>query len=240
MNLDFKNFIEGRSWMPVGGAFGKTGAKPQGKPTKIDPFDDRAEYGTRIKQGKTIEEEICNKLTEEIGWVIKPSSAQQDKYEGIDGWIVSIDGGKTTCQHIPIQIKARKNSSGNDILWETVKPWRQDLNFDEKVMYTGKDMKCKAVYLVSVGNNGSTVRIRQVSEIIQKAKEMTEQLIQNFRATGKKFAQTQWGEARVVKDPSQQANFNLRGDVFKINCFIKPEVCTWKQDVTLKNPIGQF
>lgn len=232
--MNFKNFIES---FP---AYAKKMVRPQGKPTNLS-FDDTLDYNARIKKARTIEEKIRTTLAAEVGMVIKTSSANQDKNEGIDGWIVSKDGGKTPCAHIPVQIKIRKNSSGNDILWETIKPWTQfvNSNFEElgDKAFSGKDMKCKATYLISIGNNGSTVRIRKVDEVKTAAKELAQELVKQYRATGQNYAKSNMGEARITVDPSRQANFSQFLTTQKVNCFIYPGALSWKLDLNLKNPI---
>lgn len=220
--LAFRNFFfEG----------GLLGQKPR--------IDHSANYQSRIQAGKSIEKEVCDKMAQEFNWISTPSTSYQDKYEGIDGWITETNGRKT---HLPFQLKVRK--TGNDILWETIKPWNRNIvNYFEDAndqIYTGKDMKCKAAYIISLGNNGSTLRIRSVSETIQKAKEMTKELIQQFRATGATTANTQWGQIKIVKDPSQQANYHMKGDVFKVNCFIRPDAFEWKHDFQFKTPISNI
>jgi len=219
------------------GEFGGLGQPRSGR--NKQPLDDTANYTSRIEAAKQIELEIRDRLATELGWQTIDATEDQDKYDGIDGWITNQDGKGV---HIPFQIKARKNSSGNDILWEAIKPWKISLvdNFEDlgNDVFSGKDMKCKSEYLISANNIGNTIRIRNVSEVMAKAKKLTEALVQNYRATGNTFAKTQDGEARVVKDPSQQANFHMRGNIFKINCFISPHEFEWKQDVNLKNPIS--
>jgi len=205
------------------GEFGGLGSPHQ-------PFDDTADYKSRIKAGAIVENNIREKLITELNWEIEPATDEQDKYDGIDGWII----GETK---IPFQIKARKNTSGNDILWEAVKPWHRNLisTFEDMgdAAFTGKDMKCKAQYLISTSNNGCVIRIRNVQETIDKSKKLVLALIKS----GDNFAYTEDGEAKIVKDPSRQANFNMSGNTFKINCFIKPNVYAWKQDFVLENPI---
>ena len=244
IDLDFKAFLEGRGGVVAGGAFGKFGGlgNPRRSQNSKTSFDDtNSNYQARIQAGKGIEAEIRDRLTNELGWIVKPSTTSQDMHDGIDGFITSLDAGKTKT-FIPFQIKARKNTSGNDILWEAVKPWNRNLinNFENigENAFTGKDMKCKAQYLISTSNNGSTIRIRNVGETISKAKKLVEALIQNTRATGNTWGKTADGESKVVKDPSQQANFHMSGDTFKVNCFIKPDSYEWKKDFTLKKPIA--
>jgi hypothetical protein len=239
VNFNFKEFLEARG--AVGGAFGKFGKQKSRYNVMGGPIDDTADYKSRIQAGKSIEEQIRNKMDEELGLIAKPATSAQDKYEGIDAWIIG-NRNENSKTSIPIQIKARKHTSGNDILWEAVKPWNKQLisSFENSgnQVFTGKDMKSKAHYLISISNDGSTIRMRYVSEIIDAAKKMVEAFIQNIRATGRTNASTQWGEIRLVKDPSKEANYRMSGDVFKLNCFIRPDALEWKRDFQLKSPIG--
>jgi hypothetical protein len=241
--LCFKDFLEGR-FGPVPGAFGKYGVKTPGMRTgSLDHSNNN--YYARIEAGKSLENEIRQSLAE-LGIVTKDSSARNDQNMGIDGYITSFDGGRTPKNPaLSFQLKARKSASGNDILWESVKPWSDKIKtrFEEMgdFAFTGKDMRCKANVLLSLGNNGSIVRIRQVPETIQIAKKMTALLIEEMRRSGRTATRTQWGEARLVKDPSYQATATTSlasGGVFKINCFIQPGAYEWKQDIQLKTPIS--
>ncbi|RDJ35669.1 MAG: hypothetical protein DWQ19_12690 [Crenarchaeota archaeon] len=240
LELNFKEFLNEARRGPVPGAFGKQGRNRPRYNVTTQPLDDAGAYQVRISAGKNIEQQIREKL-KEFNILTTPASSHQDKNLGIDAFITSTDGG-TTKTSIPIQIKARKNASGNDILWEAVKPWNDNIvsSFEElgDRVFTGKDMKSKAKYLVSMSNDGNTIRLRSVEETIQMAKKMVEEFIHNYRATGRKVANTQYGQIRLVKDPSQEANYNLRGDVFKLNCFISPDVYSHKKDLTLQTPIG--
>lgn len=217
LNLDFKNYIERLVEM--------TG-----------------DYEERISKGRTIEQQIRQAMQQEMQWITIDSSKNDDIYGGIDCWITSTDGGKTKSSHVGLQIKARK--SGNDVLWETIKPWDQMTasTFHDKgdKAFTGKDMRCKANLMVSVSNDGSTLRFRNVGETKEIAKKMATELVENYLAKGFKWVKTKWGEARISKDPSQQATYNYRGDIYKVNCFILPNSFEWKKDFNLKTPISLF
>lgn len=219
LNLDFKNYMENLNEMNSAGS-----------------------YSSRISQGKEIEINIREAMKRDMQWITVDSSSQDDMYNGIDCWVVSKDGGKTKNAQQPIQIKARKNASGNDILWETIKPWNQNTAtaFHERPdsVYTGKDMKCKADLILSVSNDGYYLRFRKVSETIQIAKQMAKELVEVYMSKGFKIVKTKWGEARILKDPSQEATYNQRGNIYKVNCFIMPNSYEWKQDVKLTKPIG--
>ncbi len=244
IEFSFKNFLEGRGGVVTGGAFGKFGGLGTPRYQQNQPrtkLNDKGDYNSRIVAGKGIENEICERLKSELGWLTEPASANEDKFEGIDGWITSMDNGKTKVR-LPFQIKARKSTSGNDILWEAIKPWNRSLiNTFEGAgdsIYTGKDMRSKAQYLISTSSDGGTIRVRYVKETIEKAKELVKELILNSRATGNSYATTSFGQARIVKDPSQQSTYSMSGDIFKVNCFIHPDAFSWKQDFKLKKPIG--
>lgn len=226
-DLDFREFLEARG--PVGGAFGKTGRQNR--------YGAMGSYNDRIAAGKDIESQITSRMTDELGFKIMPTTSHADKNKGIDGWIV--ENGKS---YIPIQMKTRANASGNDILWETVKPWEDRIvsTFEQlgDRAFTGKDMKSQAKLVVSISNDGRIVRLRSVTETIDKAKEMAEAFVQNYRATGRNFTTTQWGQIRLVKDPSRQSNYWQSGEVYKLNAFLNPDAFNWKKDFTLRQPIG--
>ncbi len=216
-NLDFENFILN------------------------EVMDSTANYELRIAQGKPIEYQVREALQKEMGWITRDSTAGADKHKGIDAWVVSEDGGKTKIAQVPIQIKVRKNTSANVIFWESIKPWREDLptiyhNEGNKI-FNGKDMRCQARFLVSLSPNGALLKFRKVDEVLNTAKRMTLKLLEVYRATGRTFAETDWGEVAVVKDPSQEANFNQKGDVYKVACKILPEAFEWIKDLPLKQPI---
>jgi hypothetical protein len=231
ISLDFKQFLEARGQIATPGAFGRFGT-PKNRYNMPKPFDDSADYNSRIAAGKKIETQIIEKLNK-LGYISKPTTAREDMYDGIDGWFIQIDGQKV---NIPYQIKARKGSSGNDILWETIKPWNPKLIQQAEELgdrlYTGKDMKCKAELLVSTSNDGNIIRLRSVPETIKKSKELVGMLILNFRSLGKPFAKTSYGETKLVTDPSQQANFSMSGKVSKVVCFLNPDAYQWKKDLT--------
>lgn len=193
-------------------------------------LDPRLDYATRIAQGRGLESEIKDRIKTEWGWDILPSTPNEDKHLGIDGWINDPTQGR-----VPVQIKAR--TSGSDILWEAIKPWSYDLTpgLQDK-NYTGKDMKCQARLLISVSNDGTMIRLRKIDEIKQKAKLITEAFVSKFGEDRILTVSTPWGEGKLVRDPSAQANFSM-GNVLKLNCFILPEVLAWKKDVRLKTPI---
>lgn len=202
---------------------------------------DTMDYKSRIAAGHQVEDKLFAALAEN-GVIIQRSNGNQDRNYGIDGWIVSTDGGKTQLpQRKSIQLKIRKNSSGNDILWETIKPWNPSLisSFESAGdrAFTGKDMKCVADLLLAVDKSGDLVRIRKVEETISIAKKMATELIHQMRATGRQSISTAWGTASIVKDPSQQSNYRLSGDVMKVNCFISPGTYQWKQDLRLKSQV---
>jgi hypothetical protein len=232
-DLNFTEFLEAR-YGNVGGAFGK-----QAKSAFDDGNDN---YDARIQAGRALELQIRDRLAE-YGVMTAPSSRGSDQNYGIDGYITSVDGGKTKkSPQTSFQIKARKVSSGNDILWETIKPWNDRIktNFEElgDAAFTGKDMRCKAELLISLGNNGGIIRIRRVAEALDIARKMTKELMQVLRATGTPTCRTRWGEARLTIDPSRQATAGIYGSkIEKINCFISPGAFEWKQDVQLKTPI---
>lgn len=236
--LNFKEFLNEGPRGFTKGAFGKS-VLPQGRP-QID--DTSSDYTARINAGKSLEQEIRLRL-EELGIITTNSNFKEDTQLGIDGYILSNNGGKTNLTPpIPFQMKARKTSSGNDILWETIKPWNESLlNLYElqDQSFTGKDMRCKAKILFALANDGKTIRVRKIAETIDIAKKMTTLLIQEIKK-GRTSVNTKWGQARLTIDPSQQATFNQSGTVKKINCYIMPGAYEWKQELQLKTNLGEI
>lgn len=236
--LYFKDFLNEGPRGFTKGAFGKS-ALPQGRP-KID--DTSNDYMARINAGKSLEQEIRLKL-QDLGIITTNSNFKEDTQFGIDGYVISNDGGKTKLTPPqPFQMKARKTSSGNDILWETIKPWNESLlNLSElqDQAFTGKDMRCKAKILFALGNDGKTIRVRKIGETIDIAKKMTALLIEEIRK-GRTSVNTKWGQARLTTDPSQQATFTQSGNVKKINCYIMPGAYEWKQELQLKTNLGEI
>jgi hypothetical protein len=207
-------------------------------------FSSAANYSARVYNGHGLEYEIRQAMREDLGWITKDASPRDDMHGGIDCWIVSKDNGKSKISQIPLQIKARKNSSGNDIKWETIKNWTDNIGttFQQlgNKIFTGKDMKCTAQLLVCVSNDGQYLRFRNVSEILDISRDLGKNLIETYLSNGRKVFSNAKGQIRVLKDPSQQSNAVMRGDVWNACSFISPDAFEWKWDVKLSAPIDLF
>jgi hypothetical protein len=110
----------------------------------------------QVQFGKTIEGHILQQCVDVCGYDILPPTNEEDKYEKIDGWwdmvkwehkkkksqapmLVAKEGQPShQVRRVPIQIKYR--DSGDDVLFEAIKPWRTMPLFS-RVNRTGRDVK---------------------------------------------------------------------------------------------------
>lgn len=116
---------------------------------------DNPNYAQRIAGGKRVEAQILNGFRK-LGFKIDNPTAEEDKYDKIDGWWHGKKG-----KRYPVQIKFRQ--SGDDILFELIK------DIDRKI--EGRDVISKAdVYLVA--DRQGTTRMYLTKPIKEQAKKM--------------------------------------------------------------------
>lgn len=157
---------------PVGGAFGKTGPKPQQKGAREvgnythtrDQQSTLQNYDQRVAFGRTQEEKIVNAAKKNCGMEILPATANQDKYSKIDGW------WNKNGRRVPVQIKYR--DSGDDLLFEVIKPFHS-VPLLGKFNTLGRDVKppgrpanefntdmiTGAQYLLHLNQTGSVITV---------------------------------------------------------------------------------
>ena len=114
-----------------------------------------ADYSQRIDAGKKVESKILDALRK-LGHSIDNPTADQDKWEKIDGWWHGTKGGL-----FPIQVKFRE--TGDDILFELIK------DIDKKIQ--GRDIISKAVVYLVTDRSGTT-RMILTKPIKEKAAEL--------------------------------------------------------------------
>lgn len=174
----------------------------------------------RVKYGKAIESKIINALTKQ-GWVVSLPSSNQDRFDKIDGVLISSQESFPVALPAPIQIKYR--DTGNDLLMEVC--WLFDGNFDQPVynLLTGRDMKGKAKLYVSLDQNGETIRVRLAEEAKKNALELLKNLIKNRS----KVFTSELGQIRITRDPKDGRK--------KINAFINPDSFFWTKNYPIGN-----
>ena len=140
----------------------------------------------RVRYGKEIESKIIESLINH-GWKISTASANQDKFDKIDGILISSKDPMPVKLPAPIQIKYR--DTGNDILMEVC--WLFDGDFSKPIseLLTGRDMKGKAEIYVSLDQNGETIRVRLAKE----AKENALKLLKGLIASRKRVFSSELG-----------------------------------------------
>ncbi len=111
-------------------------------------------YQERIREGKVKEKLILDTLRQQ-GMVIEDATADEDKNDKIDGWIVE-DG-----KRYALQVKFRE--TGDDILFEVVK------DLDKNI--PGRDAISKAHYYLVVDRYG-TARLFLTAPIKKLAQQM--------------------------------------------------------------------
>jgi len=97
------------------------------------------DYTERVRQGKEKESVILDTLRA-AGMSVKSPTAEEDKVQKIDGWIIDTKGVRHS-----LQIKFREN--GDDILFEIIK--------DIRLNTAGRDMICQAEYYFVVNSRGT-------------------------------------------------------------------------------------
>lgn len=179
-------------------------------------------YGNHIG----LEQKIRRAMYENLGWLTKDASSNDN---GISCWIVSKDGGRTKIAQIPLHIETRKNFSGNDILWETIQPWTDEIGTTYQHLgnrtFNGNDMHCDAQLMVSVSNDGEYLRFRKVGEVLEIARQLGKGLIETYLSNGNKVYSNEHGRIRV-KDKDQ------------VTAIISSNSFNWKWDVKLEEPIA--
>ena len=112
-------------------------------------------YSQRIHAGKQVEHRILASLRK-MGHKIENPTADEDKYDKIDGWWID-----KHLKKYPVQVKFRQ--SGDDILFELIK------DIDKKI--EGRHMLSKAVLYLVADSSGKT-RLLPTSQIKKKASEL--------------------------------------------------------------------
>lgn len=186
-------------------------------------LDAASNYGSHIG----LEQEIRKAMYENLGWLTKDASSK-DNDNGISCWIVSKDYGRTKIAQIPLQIENRKHYSGNDILWDTIQPWTDEIgttyqHLGNKI-FNGKDMRCDAQLMVSVSRDGEYLRFRKVGEVLEIARQLGKGLIETYLSKGNKEFSNSNGRIRV-KDQ-------------QVTAIISSNSFDWKWDVKLSEPIA--
>jgi hypothetical protein len=167
----------------------------------------------RINSGKAIEGKIIDALRVQ-GWDIQPASVQQDMFDKVDAWWTLKTGTR-----IPLQIKYRDKSGGNDIFMEVKRDYQRNL--------PGRDMNSKAQIYVTLTNDQAKVILVKVDEAKKIALGMADELeaMQKINPTANRKV-THHGMIMVNPDPRTQ--------VLKLKAYIKPDTFAWKQVVPVK------
>jgi len=174
----------------------------------------------RVRYGKEIESKIIKSLIHQ-GWEVSQVNSNQDKFDKIDGILISSKDPMPISLPAPIQIKYR--DTGNDLLMEVC--WLFDGNFNKPIqeLLTGRDMKGKAELYVSLDQNGETIRVRLAKE----AKENALSLLKGLLSSRKKVYSSELGQIRITKDPKDGRQ--------KINAFINPNSFFWTKNYPIEN-----
>lgn len=222
-------------------SFGKFGGL--GNPDcNINPNVEKAfNYEKRIKDAKILEKKFFEKLKNELGFIVKEPTESEDKFLGIDGYLISINNNKTKLkEELPFQLKIRnKKSEKEDILIEVIKPWFPSCDFNrlKDNAFTGKDIKCKAKLLISVAPDGKHIRLRKMEETIENAKLLANSFLQNFRQTEEKSFNNELGEAKIIQEKFKESTANLCGDIKKLVVFLNPNSFKWKKEIAFRSPL---
>lgn len=199
------------------------------------------QYEKRIKDAKKIEKKFFQKLKDELGFIVKESTEHEDKFYGIDGYLLSLNNNKSKLkEEFPFQLKIRnKNSIKEDILIEVIKPWFPTCDFErlKDNALTGKDLKSKAKLLISLAPDGQLIRLRKMEEVIQNSKLLTNMFLQNFRIKNEKFLNNEFGEARIIQEKCQESTANLGGNIKKLVVFLNPDNFKWKKEIQFNTPL---
>ena len=175
---------------PVGGAFGRGGAKPKKKKKKMGGAYGRpvpqpqartgahgmsgeTDYELRIAAGRKLEADIFNRL-KGMGLQVRNASKREDMYDKIDFWITI--GG----QEYSAQIKQRE--VGDDIIFEVYK----DI-YDQTAAPNGRDYIGKAHFYVVVtpAQRGYVVKTDAIKNVVNEF--LQENGIENGFYKGAKF-----------------------------------------------------
>lgn len=198
--LNFKNYIENNIEEAVHGS-----------------------YSYRVKIGKQKEYEIMQVAASELNWNFEEASESEDRNEGIDFWVTKVKGQKIS--RIPIQVKSREGSKYSDLIWETVKPFYEQLKDEyskkHSIKFTGKDIKCKAKYVLFLNNLGNEISFFYTDQIQENAKFLTNRFFENLISIGDNSPfQNSIGKVSLLLDPDEESNYRLRGDIYKIICHL--------------------
>ena len=222
--------------------FGKFGGIGDSSIVKHSNVPKALEYEKRIKKAKIVEDSFFDKKKKEIGFVIRKPTDFQDMHQGIDGFLISINNGKSFLKNqIPFQLKIRnsKDESQNGILIEMIKPWFPSCDFQllKEKAFTGKDFKCKAELLFSLSSNGKSLRMRKMKEVISNSVLLTNAFLKNFE-TNKTFVfENQYGQCRIIREKFEESNAHLAGKIQKLVCFLNPDEFKWKKDVEFQTKL---
>ena len=141
-------------------------------------------YDDRIRAGKGLEANVLNNLRN-MGYKIKDPTAQQDKFDKIDGWWVG-KGGK----EYPLQVKVRE--TGDDVLFELM----SDLDRNK----LGRDMVSSAILYVVKNRSGKT-RMFRTDDLKQTAKKILNDILKDIQKEPNKTRWTGGGwEAKIQID----------------------------------------
>jgi hypothetical protein len=171
----------------------------------------------RVKSGKEQEARILQAMIREHGWNINSASASQDKFDKIDGFLLSAPEPPPISLPAPIQIKYR--DTGDDLLMEVVWEFRnQQVNLDQ--LLTGRDMKGLAKIYLCLNKIGTLARVRLADE----AKSFAKKLLEGLLLSGKKIYSIGKSQIRITEDPENRRP--------KINAYIDPNdsFFSWKKD----------
>jgi hypothetical protein len=169
------------------------------------PYYKRQGYNQSVQSGLRGEEQVRKQMNKHCGWYVEPSTQDQDKYQGIDGHLVS--GISKT----PIQIK--RQMTGNRIGYEVARDFHSnDPNQPPDALQlvgllNGKDWKTQAELYVL--RNMDNTQIRVVS--VQEARQMINQAIGNWKQALVKFAQV----------PAMLQRYRVAFNDGKISMFLK-------------------
>lgn len=175
----------------------------------------------RVEFGKNKEAQILHAMKTQHGWSVQEAKTNQDKYQKIDGILISSPDSLPVSLPAPIQIKYR--DTGNDLLMEVSWSFNGDYNTPTEKLITGRDMKGLAKLYVSLDLSGDLVRVRLADE----AKSIAKKLLEGLLATRKKFFNIGNHQIRIVSDPDDGRQ--------KINAFLNPNDFSWKKDYPVQN-----
>ena len=176
-------------------------------------FDNTRPYDERMMDKDEHEAFTWDRVLQQVPWVLKKSTTHQDRNKGIDAIITGLKSGMPSTPQT-VQLKIRQ--SGNDVLLETIKPYPPP-NINNP--WTGKDSKSEADLFYCVDSTG-ILRIFKAEKLQNAAKELSSQLLLiNTNNPQIKKYRGSYGEARIVLEPSQQANYK-QGKVNKMIALI--------------------